>query len=467
VLKRNQKNTRASTSVKTMDYKVQSVPISELHINPNNVRTHPKRQVRQIANSIAAFGCLVPALIDENNMILAGHGRIEAAKYLGVTTFPVLRVQHLSEAQKRAYMIADNKLAQNAGWDRERLYSELKDLSLILVEEDLDLELTGFETAELDALSLDFQEIPGGSAETLPPPPINPVCCLGDLWKLGGHRIACGDARSEAVYDRLMDGTKAFMVIADAPYNVRIGGHVGGRGRIKHREFVAASGELSSSQFEAFLKQTLGLCKQYSIDGSIHYVCMDWRHLGELLAAGNAIYDELKNICVWVKTNAGQGSFYRSQHELVLVFKHGDAEHLNTFELGQHGRTRTNVWNYAGANTFSATRMNDLKMHPTVKPTALVVDAMKDCSKRGSIVLDPFLGSGTTVIGAEQVGRRAYGIELDPAYVDVAIERWQRLTKRDAVLDGTPFTFDELRSDPGLRTKTSTTAPRVKRRRAR
>jgi DNA modification methylase len=446
------KKARASASVKTIDYRVQSVPISDLCPNPGNVRTHPKRQIRQIANSIKAFGCLVPALIDENNMILAGHGRIEAAKYLGTQTFPVLRVEHLTEAQKRAYILADNKLAQNAGWDRERLYGELKDLSVILIDEDLDLELTGFDTAELDAFYSDFQNTSRGSSETLPALTTNPVCRPDDLWKLGEHRVACGDARDDTIYRRLMDGSSAFMVFADPPYNVKISGHVGGRGRTKHREFGVASGELSARQFTEFLTKTLNLCAEHAVDGSIHYICMDWRHLPEVLAAGKDVYDELKNICVWVKTNAGQGSFYRSQHEFVLVFKKGDGEHLNTFELGQHGRTRTNVWTYAGVNSFRSGRMDELQMHPTVKPTQLVVDAMKDCSKRGSIVLDPFLGSGTTVIAAEQVGRRAFGIELDPAYVDVAIERWQRLTKRDAILDGTSLTFDELRANPDLRT---------------
>jgi DNA modification methylase len=289
---------------------------------------------------------------------------------------------------------------------------------------------------------------------------------VGDIERNqhGEHRVACGDARDDTVYGRLMGGSRAFMIITDPPYNVKISGHVGGRGRTKHREFGIASGELSARQFTEFLTQTLGLCAEHSIDGSIHYVCMDWRHLKEVLAAGEEVYDELKNICVWTKTNAGQGSFYRSQHELVLVFKKGSAEHLNTFELGQHGRTRTNVWTYAGVNSFRSGRMDELQMHPTVKPTALVVDAMKDCSKRGSIVLDPFLGSGTTVIAAEQVGRRAFSIELDPAYVDVAIERWQRLTKRDAVLDGTSVTFDEIRANPELRIRSEKTKQRAKRR---
>lgn len=424
---------------------------SSLRSNARNARTHPKKQIKQLANSMVRFGFTVPVLIDSNNMIIAGHGRVEAAKLLGLKQIPLIQIDHLTETEKRALVLADNKLAQNAGWSRELLADELADLAGILPEEGMELELTGFQTAEFDAIVADFGSPPPGAADALPSKPETPVSIPGDLWKAGDHRIVCGDARRTEVFARLMDGDAALMVFTDPPYNVQVSGHVGGRGKIKHREFAVGSGELSSSQFKAFLQQVLALCAEHSMDGSIHYVCMDWRHTEELQAAAREIYSALKNICVWVKTNAGQGSFYRSQHEFVFVFKKGDAEHLNTFELGQHGRTRTNVWNYPGVNSFRSGRMDELQMHPTVKPTALVVDAMKDCSKRGSIVLDCFLGSGTTLVAAEQVGRRAYGIELDPAYVDVAIDRWQKLTGRDAVLDGTSLTFDEIRADPSLR----------------
>jgi DNA modification methylase len=438
-----------------------------LRRNSRNVRTHSKKQIAQIARSIDRLGFNVPVLVDPECVILAGHGRVEAAKLLKLKEIPVIRIDHLSEAGKRAFVLADNKIAQNAGWDRLSLAAEFGELADLLIEEHMDLEITGFETAELDAIASDFETSLHSPPEDIPHLPATPVTRAGDLWTAGDHRVACGDSRHSEVFKRLMRGEKAFMVFTDPPYNVRISGHVGGRGRTKHREFGVASGELSPSEFVSFLRQTLQLCVDSSSPGSIHYVCIDWRHSGELLHAGKSVYDELKNVCVWVKTNAGQGSFYRSQHELVYVFKKGGADHLNTFELGQHGRTRTNVWTYAGVNSFRSGRMDDLQMHPTVKPTALVVDAMKDCSKRGSIVLDPFLGSGTTLVAAAQVGRRAYGIELDPAYVDVSIERWQRLTKRDAVLDGTSFTFDEIRADPSLRMKAQSAKPRSKRRGAR
>jgi DNA modification methylase len=424
-----------------------------LRRSARNARTHPKKQIAQIAKSIDRFGFTVPILVDSDCVILAGHGRVEAAKLLKLKVVPTLRVEHLSEVEKRAYAVADNKLAENAGWDKSILGPEMAELAISMPEEGMELELTGFQANEIDALALDFEDLAPTPAADIPGVPLKPVTRPGDVWVAAGHRIMCGDARQPETFAKLMKGKQAFMVITDPPFNVPISGHVGGRGRTKHREFAVASGELSSQQFTEFLKQTLGNCAEHSADGSIHYVCMDWRHCGELLAAGDAVYTELKNVCVWVKTNAGQGSFYRSQHEFVFVFKHGTAEHLNTFELGQHGRTRTNVWNYAGVNSFRAGRMDDLQMHPTVKPISLVIDAMKDCSRRGSIVLDAFLGSGTTLVAAEQIGRRAYGIELDPGYVDVSIERWQRLTKRDAILEGTSLTFDELKSNPNLRTK--------------
>jgi DNA modification methylase len=243
-----------------------------------------------------------------------------------------------------------------------------------------------------------------------------------------------------------MRGEVADMGIHDPPYNVRVNGHVGGRGRTKHAEFAHASGEMTSERFTRFLTESLSPAANHSVDGAIHYVFMDWGHLAEVFAAGKIAFDELKNLCVWVKTNAGQGSFYRSQHELVLVFKHGTAPHENTFGLGSGGRGRTNVWRYPGVNTFRPGRMDELRMHPTVKPVALVVDAMRDCSRRGSIVLDGFAGSGTTIIAAEQIGRRAFCIEIEPRYVDVAVRRWQKMTGRDAMLEMTGQTFDEIRS---------------------
>jgi DNA modification methylase len=410
-----------------------------------NAKTHSEAQIDLLVNSLVHFGVVRPVVVDNRGRIVAGHGVWLAAKKLGLKLIPVIRVSHLSETQLRAYALADNQLATKSGWDRELLSLEFGDLQIALPEIGLDLTMLGFDTGEIDSVFEDFGDGATNPADEIPEIDDGPaVSQLGDVFVMGRHRLLVGDARDPDAYQRLMQGEVAEMGIHDPPYNVRIQGNVGGRGRIKRREFACASGEMDSPQFIAFLKATLGPCARHSLDGAIHYVCVDWRHVGELIAAGTEVFDDLKNMCVWVKSNAGQGSFYRSQHELVLVFKHGHAPHLNNFGLGAGGRTRSNVWRYAGVNSFRAGRMDELKMHPTVKPVAMIADAIRDCSRRGSIVLDAFAGSGTTIMAAEQLGRRAFCMEIDPRYADVAIRRWQAVTKRDAVLEATGQTFDQL-----------------------
>ena len=312
---------------------------------------------------------------------------------------------------------------------------------------EFDLELAGFDTAELDIM-LESGNSSGAfdPADTfaLPQPDQHAVSRLGDLWQLGPHRLLCGNALQPELYEGVLNGAKAELVFTDPPYNVPIQGHVSGLGRTHHREFVEGSGELSSGEFQLFLHQALKLAAACSQDGAIHFVCMDWRGVSTLLLAGASVYRELKNICVWNKTNAGMGSLYRSQHELVLVYKHGTAPHRNNVELGKHGRHRTNVWTYPGANAFGPSRAADLAAHPTVKPISLVADAIRDCSKRGAIVLDPFAGSGTTILAAERTGRRGAAIELDPLYVDTAVRRWQALSGQPAVLASTGRAFSEV-----------------------
>ena len=268
---------------------------------------------------------------------------------------------------------------------------------------------------------------------------------------LGNHRLLCGDARNQTAYDCLLEGAKAEFVFTDPPYNVVIEGHVCGLGRVHHREFAMASGEMSEAEFTAFLEGAFSLLAANTVDGSIHDICMDWRHMSEMLAAGRKVYSELKNLCVWNKTNAGMGTFYRSKHELVFVWKVGTIPHINNFELGQHGRNRSNIWDYAGVNTMRAGRLEELAMHPTVKPAALIADAIKDCSRRGGVVLDPFSGSGTILIAAERTGRKARALEIDPAYVDVAIRRWQTYTGKAAVLANSGKTFEIIEEQRGAR----------------
>jgi DNA modification methylase len=416
------------------DLKVETVPVSSLKPSAGNPRTHSKKQLRQIADSIKSFGWTNPILIGAGGDVIAGHGRLEAAKLLGLDHVPTIPVEDMSEAQKRAYILADNKLAENASWDRELLALELQDL-LEVEDLDFDVTLTGFETGEIDVLISDLNADQDDAADQIPEfdPAVPPITKAGDLWHLGRNRLLSADATDPEAFERLMDGEQAQMVFTDPPYNVPIKGHVSGLGAVRHDEFAMASGEMTEAEFVAFQTQVFGTMAAHSQDGAIHFVCMDWRHLFELLTAGRSVYHELKNICVWVKSNGGMGSLYRSQHELVAVFKNGTAPHINNVELGQHGRNRTNVWTYPGLNSFGAGREETLAMHPTVKPVALVEDAILDCSSRHGIVLDGFAGTGTTLIAAERAGRRGFGLEIEPRYVDVALRRFRTLTGTEPV----------------------------------
>jgi DNA modification methylase len=317
-----------------------------------------------------------------------------------------------------------------------------------LIDIDFDIELTGFETSAVDIILEDAHEATGktaGPEDKAPDPRSGPaVSQPGDLWVLGNHRLVCGDASDDDAYQPLMGGEKATFVFTDPPYNVRIDGHVCGSGAVRHREFAMASGEMSSEAFTGFLTTVFGRLAAHATDGSIHDICMDWRHMDEMMTAGRAVYIELENLCIWNKTNAGMGSFYRSQHELVFIWKSGEAAHVNNFELGQHGRNRTNVWTYAGVNTMRPGRMDELAWHPTVKPVAMVADAIKDCSRRGDLVLDPCCGSGTILIAAERTGRKARALEIDPQFVDVAVRRWQTYSGKTAILESTRQTFEEV-----------------------
>ena len=418
---------------------VERAAIASLKPNPRNARTHSAKQVRQIAQSIEAFGFTNPILFDETRTILAGHGRVEAAKPLGWEAVPIVRIEHLSETEKRAYVIADNQLALTAGWDEEILAIEFQALGDL----DFDLTLTGFDMGDIDQIIADVGGVVGDE-DAPPEPEAGPsIVKPGDLWQIGSHRLICADALQAETYEKLMAGKAAELVFTDPPYNVPIDGHVSGLGKHTHREFAMGVGEMTAEAFQAFLSQVCSHLKEVSQDGAIHFICMDWRHAEDLLAAATPHYSELKNICVWVKANGGMGSLYRSQHELVLVFKSGSGPHINNVNLGRHGRNRTNVWSYAGANGFSATRDEDLAMHPTVKPIELVKDAILDCSNRGGIVLDAFAGSGTTLLAAHQAGRVGYGIEIDPAYCDVILKRLSQ-AGLDPVRSGTDERFVSL-----------------------
>jgi DNA modification methylase len=421
--------------------------ISDLQPRKTNPRKHSKKQLEQLANSIKHYGFTNPVLIDEAGGVIAGHGRLEAAKILGITEVPTVALADMSEADVRSYVIADNQLALNAGWDRDLLGLEFKYLAEL--DFDFDLTTTGFELPEIDFLIGSVgSNADADPDDVLPELSSTPaVTRPGDLWQIGSHRLICGDATIAKTYEALFGDERAEMVFSDAPYNVPIQGHVSGLGKAKHREFAMASGEMSSEQFTSFLARAFVPMAKFSVDGAIHYQCMDWRHAGEILAAGAMAYHELKNLCVWAKRCGGMGSLYRSAHELVFVFKSGKAPHVNNVELGKHGRYRTNVWSYPGSNSFGANRDEQLAMHPTVKPLAMVADAILDCSTRKGIVLDPFAGSGTTLLAAQRTGRRGYGIEIDPAYCDLIIARLTKTPGIEAILAASRQSFAEVEQE--------------------
>lgn len=400
----------------------------DLTPDPRNARTHSRKQIAQIVQSISAFGFTNPILADPEGNLIAGHGRLRAARDMGLATVPVITLDGLTEPQKRALRLADNKIALNAGWDTEILKLELADLSMPDI--DIDLGLTGFSPGEIDVV---LSESEDPDDEVIPAVPENPRVRPGDIWQLGEHRIGCGDGRDVAFLQTIIgEGLSIDCAFLDPPYNVKINGHANAKGR--HREFAMASGEMSEDEFRTFLADTLGACAKVSRDGAVHFVCMDWRHMDDVTAAVSGIYDDLLNICVWNKSNAGMGSLYRSKHEMVFVYRVGSAPHTNNVELGKHGRNRTNVWDYASVNSMRGSRREDLDLHPTVKPVAMVADAYCDVTRQGELVLDIFLGSGTSLIAAERIGRRFRGLDIDPAYVDLAMKRWTDLTGKEPEL---------------------------------
>lgn len=425
--------------------------IDQIKPNPNNPRTHSSAQIRKLARSMGTHGFITPVVVDANHMVVAGHGRLEAARHLGLAAIPTICVSHLSPEQLRAFALADNRLHDESGWDDRILAIELKALANLGL--DFDIETTGFELAEIDVRieGLEIKSQETDVADRLPDEVSSePISRLGDLWLLGGHRLLCGNALEMDGFKRLMTGELAAATITDPPFNVKVDGFVSGLGQDTHREFAMASGEMTPEEFEEFLTTASRHIACHSKGGALVYMFIDWRHLPEALAACSSTFTEYKNLCVWAKHVAGMGSLYRSQHEMVLVFKNGRGRHRNNVELGRHGRNRSNIWSYPAANRFGRNAGEDfhlLKLHPTVKPVAMLADAMMDCTARGDLVLDPFLGSGSTLIAAEKVGRKCYGIEIDPVFTDLIVRRWQSFTGANAVHEESGKSFDDLVQD--------------------
>ncbi|WP_458194923.1 site-specific DNA-methyltransferase [Bradyrhizobium sp. UFLA05-153] len=399
------------------------------------IRQHSSTQIQKIVDSLQTYGVALPILIGPDDRVVNGWALVLAARQLGFREYPVVCVSDLSEAKRRALRIALNKIPEYAEWNDQELKLEIEEILKV------DLDVTfGLDVGEFDAMLND-----GGLDQEDELPPVDgqaaPGCQVGDQFNCGDHIIRCGDALNPESFAKLLGSERAGMGFTDPPYNVPISGHVTRSEATSHHDFPIARGELSSCEFQTFLQTALGHVAKFSRDGAIHYVCMDWRHVTELLAAGDAVFSELKNICVWCKSNAGMGSLYRSQYELVFVYKLGTAPHVNNIVLGRYGRNRTNVWNYVSQSALSGTSKSKLSLHPTVKPVAMIADAIRDCSNPGDIILDPFGGAGTTMIAAEKTGRRARLLELNPRYVDVAIQRWQRLTGKTAyhAETGRPF----------------------------
>ncbi len=425
---------------------VEYAALSSLKEYPGNPRQHSHKQIAQITRFIEHFGFINPILIDEQNEIIAGHARFAAAQAARMEKVPVIRLKHLSPAQKKDYRIADNRLTELGTWSIELLQAEFKAIEELHL--DVPLTLTGYDMGDIDLILEGEQREADPKTNQIPFIADGDIVSReGDLWQLGAHRLICGNSLQEETLRALMEDKKADMVFADPPYNVKINGHVCGAGSVKHDEFKFASGEMTSEQFTHFLRTAFERLCAFSKSGSLHYICMDWRHIKEMVTAGE-VYDQFKNLCVWRKNNAGMGSFYRSQHELIFMFKHGTEPHINNVELGIHGRYRTNVWCYPSVNTPGEENTEKRSMHPTVKPVEMIKDAILDASNRGGLVLDSFLGSGSTLIAAEKAGRVCYGVELEPKYVDTAIRRYEGLGGgRTAVHLPSGKTYQELLSE--------------------
>ena len=409
----------------------------DLRVPSRKVRKVEPGHLREIATSINSFGFCDPVLIDEQDEVLNGVVRVEAAKLLGLTRIPCIRASHLTASERRLVRLALNRLSEKGRWDLDELKLELTELML----EDAPIEISGFSMAEVDQIVLGEDHAAAEAGPLAPDSNARPIAQLGDIFALGEHRIICGNSTDPNVLEILMSDEKARLILTDEPYNVPIAGHVTGGA---HREFLMASGEMTDAEFRGFNAAWIGAALPHLRDGGLFGTFIDWRGHPTVIAAALQLGLTPFNLIVWAKTNAGMGSLYRSQHELLPLFKKGKAAHINNVELGKNGRWRSNVWTYPGASSMGSEARQGLQHHPTVKPVAMLEDALLDMTERGDIVLDPFLGSGSTLIAAEKTGRCCRGVELDPLYVDVILQRYEFIAGRSALLESTGETYAEL-----------------------
>jgi DNA modification methylase len=411
--------------------KIEPCPVDELKLHARKLRKSDPAHVREIANAIRSLGFNVPLLVGKSNVVVDGAARLEAAKSLGLASVPCIRVDHLDETEQRLLRLAVNRLGEKGTWDLEELEAEFEELVIA----EAPIEISGFGADEVDQLIIgaDAQE-----TVDLTPPPGPASARPGDVFGLGPHRLICADATDPAVLERLMGTDVARLVLTDEPFNVPIEGHVTGG---EHREFVMASGEMTDAQFLEFNQRWMQAVLPYLVEGAILGTFIDWRGLPIVHAAATALEMTPLNLVVWAKTNAGMGSLYRSAHELLPLFKKGQAPHTNNISLGKRGRHRSNLWTYPGASSVGSDARKGLMDHPTVKPIAMLQDALIDLTNRGDIVVDPFLGSGSTLMAAENTGRICRGVELDPLYVDLIIRRYEQATGQTAILADTGEDF--------------------------
>jgi len=410
---------------------------ADLVVPARKLRKIEAAHVREVATSISSVGFCDPVLIDEQDRVLNGVVRVEAAKLLGLTHIPCIRANHLSTSERRLVRIALNRLGEKGSWDFDELKVELEELIL----DDLPIEITGFSMTEVDQIVMEEEPAAVEAGPLAPEPDAKPVAQVGDIFVMGEHRILCGDSTDPRGLEILMSGHEARLILTDQPYNVPIAGHVTSGW---HREFLMASGEMSDAEFRAFNAAWIDASLPHLRDGGLFGTFIDWRGYPAVIAAALQLGLAPFNLIVWAKTNAGMGSLYRSQHELLPLFKKGKASHINNVELGKNGRWRSNLWTYPGASSMGSEARQGLQHHPSVKPVTMLEDALLDITERGDIVLDPFLGSGSTLVAAEKTGRRCRGLELDPLYVDVIVRRYEAVTGRPAVLECTGETYAEL-----------------------
>ena len=428
----------ATTQRSVAPLRIEELPLADLVGPARNVRRLDAAQIRAVAASIAAFGFCAPVLIGAGNSIVHGVISVEAARQLGLAQIPCIRVDHLTGAEQRLLRIALNRLGENGAWSLADLKIEFEEL----IVEQAPIEIAGFSAPEIDRILLGDDAPPLEQGPLAPAPDASAVTRPGDVFRLGDHRLVCGDATAADVFEALMrDDGAARLVLTDEPYNVRISGNVTGG---PHREFAMASGEMTAAEFLTFNLAWIKAALDRLADGGLFGTFIDWRGLPTVHAAATQLGLAPLNLIVWAKSNAGMGSLYRSQHELLPLFKKGDGAHLNNIELGRTGRWRSNLWVYPGASSLGSDARKGLQDHPTVKPTAMLVDALLDVTARGDIVIDPFLGSGSTLIAAERTGRRCRGVEIDPLYVDVIIRRFEAETGRAAILEATGESFAVL-----------------------